>query len=235
MPCSLCSTFFNIQKNSNSEQHFDCFIESTFRLGCSRNVDSIKQSKCCSELLFFCILLKYWVVLVNILQRLHEMRDNKEFQQILDEAKSISGIEEANTDGAQKRKVPRWMESGDSMLTETLHTTWTVHSGSIGDMRQSYFEAIDVIVESINRRFEQEDLTLIKTIEQILLRSMIERGYPIDTLEHALINKDKLRVQLDDLPTILGMHNVDRKKKITSISRVSTIAEIFNSMPIATE
>ena len=124
----------------------------------------------------------------HILQRLHEMRDNKEFQRILDEAKSISGIEEANTDGARKRKVPRWMESGDSMLTETLHTTGTVHSGSIGDMRQSYFEAIDVIVESINRRFEQEDLTLIKTIEQILLRSMIERGYPIDTLEHALIN-----------------------------------------------
>ena len=64
----------------------------------------------------------------------------------------------------------------------------------------------------------QEDLTFIKIIEQILLRSMIERGYPIDTLEHALINKDKLRVQLDDLPTILGMYNVDRKKKITSIS-----------------
>ena len=62
---------------------------------------------------------------------------------------------------------------------------------------------------------------------------MIERGYPIDTLEHALIDKDKLRVQLGDLPTILGIYNVDRKKKITSISRVSTIAEIFNSMPAA--
>ena len=169
----------------------------------------------------------------HILQRLHEMRDNKEFKRILDEAKSISGIEEASADGARKRKVPSWMESGDSMLTEMLHTTVTVHSGSIGDMRQSYFEAIDVIVESINRKFEQEDLTLIKTIGQILLRSMIERGYPIDTLEHVLINKDKLRVQLDDLPTILGMYNVDRKKKITSISRVSTIAEIFNSMPAA--
>ena len=28
-----------IQKNSNSEQHFDCFIESTFRLGCSHHQD----------------------------------------------------------------------------------------------------------------------------------------------------------------------------------------------------
>ena len=29
----------------------------------SRNVDLSKQSKCRSELLFFCILLKYWVAL----------------------------------------------------------------------------------------------------------------------------------------------------------------------------
>ena len=28
-----------IQKNSNSEQHFDCFIESMFRLGCSHHQD----------------------------------------------------------------------------------------------------------------------------------------------------------------------------------------------------
>ena len=42
-----------------------------------------------------------------ILQRLHEMRDSKEIQRILDEAKTISGIKEASTDGARKRKVPR--------------------------------------------------------------------------------------------------------------------------------
>ena len=33
--------YFNkIQKNSNSEQHFDCFIEHTFRLDCSHHQDS---------------------------------------------------------------------------------------------------------------------------------------------------------------------------------------------------
>ena len=32
--------YFNkIQKNSNSEQHFKCFNESTFRLGCSHHQD----------------------------------------------------------------------------------------------------------------------------------------------------------------------------------------------------
>ena len=119
------------------------------------------------------------------------------------------------------------------MLTEMLHTKGTVHRRSIGEMRQSYFEEIDVIVESINRMFEQEDDHFDKDHRANLVRALIERGYPLDTLEHALTNKDKLRVQLDDLLTILGMYNVHRKKKTTSISRVSTIAEIFTSMPAA--
>ncbi|CAB3988472.1 zinc finger MYM-type 1-like [Paramuricea clavata] len=77
-----------------------------------------------------------------------------------------------------------------------------------------------------------------KYLEQILLRSMFEtRGFPIDrmidNLTHALIDKEKLRTQLDDLPTILGLYNVEKKKKITSISRISTIADIFNSLPSA--
>ena len=38
----------------------------------------------------------------HILQRFREMRDHKEFQRILDEATSISGVEEASTDGARK-------------------------------------------------------------------------------------------------------------------------------------
>lgn len=45
-----------------------------------------------------------------------------------------------------------------------------------------------------------------------------------------MIDKDKLRMQLDDLPTILGLYNVEQKKKITSISCISTIADIFNAM-----
>ena len=67
------TTVYNIQKNSNSEQHFNCFNESTLSssglyhkswwwLQSGRNVDSLKQLKCCSELLFFCVLLKDWVV-----------------------------------------------------------------------------------------------------------------------------------------------------------------------------
>lgn len=51
----------------------------------------------------------------------------------------------------------------------------------------------------------------------------------------ALIDKEKLRVQLDHLPTILGLYNAENKKKITAITRISTIAEIFSTMPSTKE
>ena len=124
-------------------------------------------------------------------------------------------------DGARRNK-----------LTETIPTT-TRNQNDIDGMRRSYYEAIDVIIRSINERFEQDDLALLMTIEQILVRSMMERGFPIDDLTHPSIDKEKLRVQLDDLPTVRGLYNVDRKKKIASVSRISTIAEIFNSLPEA--
>ena len=58
----------------------------------------------------------------------------------------------------------------------------------------------------------------------------MERGFPNDDLAHPSIDKEKLKVQLDDMSTVLGLYNVDRKKKIASVSRISTIAEISNSL-----
>ena len=42
-----------------------------------------------------------------------------------------------------------------------------------------------------------------------------------------------LKIQLDDLPTILGLYNTDQKTRITEITNISTIADIFNAMPSA--
>ena len=81
-------------------------------------------------------------------------------------------------------------------------------------------------------RFEQDDLSLLMTIESNLF-DIHDGGFPIDDLTHRSIDKEKLRVQLEDLPPVLGLCKVDGKKNITSISRILTIAEIFNSLPAA--
>ena len=95
-------------------------------------------------------------------------------------------------------------------------------------MRRSYYAAIDAILTSLNDRFEQEDhpanLTECNEDERFLLK-WINKFTGID--------KDAIKIQLDDLPTIPGLYNIEQKRKITEITQISTIVEIFNAMPSA--
>lgn len=169
----------------------------------------------------------------HVLRRLQEMRCEEEFEHLLGEAKKIPGITETN-DEVRQRKIPRWMEGGETMLTEGLHgRDANVHNSSTAQMRRSYYGAIDAIVTSLEERFEQEELTLLTSIEKILLTAMKERGVSLVGLTTSLVNKEDLKTQLDNLPTIVGLYNVEQKKKLTEITRISTIAQIFNAMPSA--
>lgn len=48
-----------------------------------------------------------------------------------------------------------------------------------------------------------------------------------------MVNKDAVKIELDDLPTILGLYDVEHKTKIDEITQISTITEIFNTMSSA--
>ena len=156
----------------------------------------------------------------HVIQRLEEMRSEEEFNLILGEAKKLPGAMESSCEGRQ-RKIPRWMDDGEMMLTQGLNVSFTTNDANIEQMRRSYFEAIDAILTSQNERFEQEDLSLIRAIEQILLNAAKKRGVSLDGLTSSLVNKDALKIQLDDLPTILGLYNIDQKTRITEITKIS--------------
>ena len=100
-------------------------------------------------------------------------------------------------------------------------------------MRRFYYAVIDAILTSLNDQFEQEDLSLLKTIEQILLNATKTRGVSLHGLTSSLVDKHALKVQLDNLPTILGLYSIEQKTKITEITQISAIAEIFKAMPSA--
>ena len=126
------------------------------------------------------------------------------------------------------------MVGGEMMLTEGLHgRDANLHNSSTAQMRRSYYGAIDAIVTSLEERFEQEELTLLASIEKILLTAMKERGISLAGLTTSVVDKEDLKTQLDNLPTIVGLYNVEQKKKLTEITRISTIAQIFNAMPSA--
>ena len=169
----------------------------------------------------------------HVIRRLEEMRSEEEFEHILNEAKKIPGAIDNRCEDRQ-RKIPRWMNDGEMMLMEGLQAPDTSsYNPNTEQMRRSYYAAIDAILTSLNDRFDQEDLSLLKTIEQILLNATKTRGVSLDGLTSSLVDKDALKIQLDDLPTILGLHNIEQKTKITEVTQISTIAEIFNAMPSA--
>ena len=166
----------------------------------------------------------------HVLKRLQELRSVNEFNRILDEASAIPSVRDPHT-GSEPRpsKVPKWFNDNNVMLTDSL--PGRSDETEVARMRRSFYGATDAVIVSLTDRFDQEEFSLVKSIEEILLNSMKERSISIANLRNDLLNKDLLRTQLNDLPTILGLYNADRKKKITYVTRISTIAEIFNSIP----
>ena len=51
--------------------------------------------------------------------------------------------------------------------------------------------------------FEEEDLPTLKQIEEVLLKSMKNRGVDLTLLQCGFLDKEMVERQLDDLPTIL--------------------------------
>jgi hypothetical protein len=134
----------------------------------------------------------------HVIRRLQEMRSEEEFEHILGEAKKVPGVVERGGE-VRQRKVPRWMDDGEMMLTEGFQPERT-HPQNLNteQMRGSYYEAIDAILTGLNERFEQEDLSLLKSIEQILLSAMKKRGVPLSGLTSSFIDKENLKTQLDN-------------------------------------
>eukprot|EP00795_Rhopilema_esculentum_P014499 gene14499-5559_t len=125
------------------------------------------------------------------------------------------------------RKVPRRMEGGSSILTERLPATSTDGITCNDNQRRSFFEAIDAISSSLEHRFEEEDLSTLKQIEEVLLKSMKSKGVDLTILRCGFLDKEMVERQLDDLPTILELYNAERELKITNVTCIGTVEDIF--------
>ena len=140
------------------------------------------------------------------------MRSEEEFNLILNEAKKLPGAMESSCEGRQ-RKIPRWMNDGEIVLTQGLDVSVTTNNANTEQMRRSYYKAIDAILTSLKERFEQEDLSLLRTIEKILLNATKKRGVSLDGLSSSLVNNDVLKIQLDDFQQSLGSITLIKKDK----------------------
>ena len=122
----------------------------------------------------------------------------------------------------RQRKLPRRIDDGAP----------SHHPSTPSDMyRQKYFEALDVVCEEINRRFDQKDLKVVIDIESLLLDSAngITRDIPdsITNTYRSDIDKERLSLHLQMLPDAVKQYSVSTLpiKKVTS---VRTLCDVLN-------
>ena len=70
-------------------------------------------------------------------------------------------------------------------------------------------------------------------MEEVQLKSMKNRGFDLTSLQCDFLDKEMVERQLDDLPTILGLYNAERELKISNVTRIGTVEDIFNAVSSA--
>ena len=95
--------------------------------------------------------------------------------------------------------------------------------------RKQYYEALDIVINDIKRRFQQDNFTLVSKIEKLLLDAASGNNFTIpDELKEVYardIDFEKLCRQLTSLQDVCE----DESKPIKYIK---TICEIFNNSPV---
>ena len=147
----------------------------------------------------------------------------------------------------RQRKLPRRIDDGSP----------SYHPSTPSEMyQQKYFEALDVVCEEINRRFDQKDLKVVIDTECLLLDSAngITRGIPesITNTYRSDIDKECLPLHLQMLPDAIKQYSVSTLpiKKVTSVrtlcdvlkfggikqllSQVHILLQLFLTIPVTT-
>ena len=114
------------------------------------------------------------------------------------------------------RKAPRRIDHGSSPHTYACAK----------DMyRHAYYEALDLVSEEVERRFQQSDINTIKEIEVVLLSA--SNGDVIDSLPDTVVDflkndleVDRLKVQLHMLPDLINTALAGSIKKVTNVRTI---------------
>ena len=97
--------------------------------------------------------------------------------------------------------------------------------------RQKYFEALDVVSEKINRRFDKKDLKVVADIEHLLLKSAngITRDIPesITATYRGDIDKERLSLHLHMLPDAISQYSASALP-IRKVTSVRTLCDVLN-------
>ena len=162
------------------------------------------------------------------------MRTSEELARIFQKIECFEDLEDCEENQPRKRKMP------------ARHSDFVVHGEGMGaavnevnrsdQMKRAYFATIDAILQSMQTRYYQTDILVLKSMEKILLLAANKEPYPVDEFAKLVrryasyLDPNSLTEELEELPFVVKMHNASAPKGsiVKRVTRVGTICDIFN-------
>ena len=160
--------------------------------------------------------------------RIQEMRTSEELARIFQKIECFEDLEDCEENQPRKRKMP------------ACHSDFVVHREGMGaavnevnrsdQMKRAYFATIDAILQSIQTRYYQTDILVLKSMEKILLLAANKEPYPVDEFAKLVrryasyLDPKSLTEELEELPFVVKMHNASAPKG-SIIKRVTRVAQ----------
>lgn len=99
--------------------------------------------------------------------------------------------------------------------------------------RKQYYEVHDLLMNELERRYEQESFQILRDTEDLLIKScngsVIQPSERLQRLYSEDISFDTLKVQLKMLPDVIHTANEQYHLGIKKVTSISTICEVLNS------
>ena len=166
-------------------------------------------------------------------QTLQSLRSEDQFDLFYEKVNQFAEAHDISSPSLpRKRKIPKKIQ--------TYFGAPSHHPESPkDDYRQKYFEALDLIINCINARFDQADYAMYASCEQVLLKAIRKEDFSADlkSVTHFYgddFDKDALATQLKSLPFLLrdatnisNFHDILKQLKELSKAQKHFVGEVI--------
>ena len=161
------------------------------------------------------------------------MRSEKECEMIYEKVKKLAIID-TEIDDRQLSKYKRTEPASLKNCFVQYHfQAETYHSTDKNKMKQMFYEAIDAILGSLEKRFLHSDLDVVKQIEKFIISAAnnirSNKDDIAQRLQHFknLVSFDELAEELADLHVHIKLYNKESNMPLKKVTEISTACEIL--------
>ena len=168
----------------------------------------------------------------KMLVRMQEMRSTDEFQRLYDQTIKLADLRDENEIQKSKRhkSAPRHLSN---YFAHSSSPSSVIEMDNAKEILRIYYEAVDSLVEALQKRLRHEDLETLQAIETCLLKA-VNKELSLQEVRPQLkglptgISIDTLVEQLAELPVMLKLYNAECVLPIKKVTKLSTLCEILN-------